>query len=141
MPVAKQRWRTIPDEQGSIHTFNAWLLTFSDRIVPFLKGWCPMTTAVAIEMAVPELVRHNYGIETDTPIERVEEMCDELVSFLDETAAGLAEARPPDHLDKLWHTFILHSRLYTEFCMERYGRYMHHNPRRKHSKEDCCGCD
>ncbi len=110
-------------------------------IVPSFERLVTMSAVLAVQMSVPELVRHNYGIETDTPIQRVEEMCDELLSFLDEAAAGLVEARPPDHLDKLWHTFILHSRLYTEFCTERYGRYLHHNPRRKHSKEDCCGCD
>lgn len=91
---------------------------------------------------LPELVRHNYGMESDTPTERVEEMGIELVDFLDMAARRLPESsRPPDHLDKLWHCFMLHSRLYTEFCMERYGVYLHHNPRRKHSKEDCCGCD
>jgi len=91
---------------------------------------------------VPELVRHNYHIESETPLEQVEEMCDELVDFLDEAARRLPESsRPPDHLDKLWHCFILHSRLYHEFCESRYQAHLHHNPRRKHSKADCCGCD
>jgi hypothetical protein len=89
---------------------------------------------------VPELVRHNYGIEFDKSPEEVEVMGGELVEFLDQAADRLV-TRPPDHLDKLWHTFMLHSQMYLDFCMERYGRYIHHSPRRKHSKADCCGCD
>ncbi len=29
-------------------------------------------------------------------------------------------------LDQLWHSFILHTRLYTDFCMEHFGEYFHH---------------
>ena len=33
-----------------------------------------------------------------------------------------------DYLDSIWHHFILHTRLYYDFCMQELGEYMHHDP-------------
>lgn len=30
--------------------------------------------------------------------------------------------------DDLWHEFILSTQLYTDFCNEAFGRYLHHQP-------------
>lgn len=32
-------------------------------------------------------------------------------------------------VDKLWHTFIIHTPQYAEFCDEVYGEFLHHQPR------------
>lgn len=39
--------------------------------------------------------------------------------------AGLAPSRT---VDLGWHTFILHTREYAEFCERVAGRFIHHNP-------------
>jgi hypothetical protein len=31
-------------------------------------------------------------------------------------------------LDELWHTFILHTQDYTDFCLRHFGFYVHHSP-------------
>lgn len=31
-------------------------------------------------------------------------------------------------LDEMWHVFILHTREYEAFCMEHFGRFIHHSP-------------
>jgi hypothetical protein len=35
---------------------------------------------------------------------------------------------PMKLLDEMWHTFILFTREYTEYCMENFGFYVHHAP-------------
>jgi hypothetical protein len=31
-------------------------------------------------------------------------------------------------IDEMWHTFVLYTREYTEYCGSRFGRYVHHTP-------------
>ena len=31
-------------------------------------------------------------------------------------------------MDNVWHTLILHTRQYIEFCYRYFGRYIHHEP-------------
>ena len=31
-------------------------------------------------------------------------------------------------LDEVWHTFILYTKDYSQFCLEYFGRYIHHAP-------------
>lgn len=90
---------------------------------------------------LPELVIHNHSLKYEKTPDQMEDLSARLVSFLDNAAAGSQEKRPQDEVDELWHSFILHSRLYTDWCLERYGHYMHHTPFRKTSKWDCCSCD
>jgi hypothetical protein len=33
-----------------------------------------------------------------------------------------------ESIDKLWHAFILHTKLYREFCDRFFGRYLDHDP-------------
>jgi hypothetical protein len=33
-----------------------------------------------------------------------------------------------ESIDKLWHSFILHTKLYREFCDRFFGRYLDHDP-------------
>jgi hypothetical protein len=35
---------------------------------------------------------------------------------------------PMKRLDEMWHTFILFTREYTEYCMDNFGFYIHHAP-------------
>jgi hypothetical protein len=32
------------------------------------------------------------------------------------------------HVDEVWHTCLLFSRLYTDMCLEVFGYYLHHEP-------------
>lgn len=33
-----------------------------------------------------------------------------------------------DYLDSIWHHFVLHTRLYHDFCLRELGEYLHHDP-------------
>lgn len=33
-----------------------------------------------------------------------------------------------DYLDSIWHHFILHTKLYHDFCQQKFGEYLHHEP-------------
>lgn len=41
-----------------------------------------------------------------------------------------------NYLDSFWHHFILHTRLYQDFCQKEFGEYLHHDPEPSHSSED-----
>lgn len=34
-------------------------------------------------------------------------------------------------IDEMWHTFILHTRVYMNFCMANFGTFLHHDPHPK----------
>lgn len=35
---------------------------------------------------------------------------------------------PSTEVDPGWHTFMLHTREYADWCQEQFGRFLHHNP-------------
>jgi hypothetical protein len=35
---------------------------------------------------------------------------------------------PTKLVDETWHNFILHTRLYSEYCQTNFGQFIHHNP-------------
>jgi hypothetical protein len=37
-------------------------------------------------------------------------------------------AMPSQAVDSAWHEFILHTKLYAEFCEQAFGRFLHHSP-------------
>lgn len=49
------------------------------------------------------------------------------INFLDNsmTPSG-REKRPSLEVDSLWHEHILHTEIYSEFCLKRFGYYVHH---------------
>lgn len=53
---------------------------------------------------------------------------DQALAFL-ATSADSATALSPSHLvDIGWHTFVLHTREYAQFCARLAGRFIHHVP-------------
>ena len=36
---------------------------------------------------------------------------------------------PSEEIDECWHTFLLYTRIYAEFCHANIGQFIHHNPR------------
>jgi hypothetical protein len=37
-----------------------------------------------------------------------------------------------NYMDSFWHHFILHTRLYLDFCQKEFGEYLHHEPGSSH---------
>ena len=47
--------------------------------------------------------------------------------FLALTERGM-KLSPPAKIDLGWHTFVLHTRAYAEFCESCFGHFIHHEP-------------
>jgi hypothetical protein len=71
----------------------------------------------------------RYAEEHDLPSEVAAEHERELKRFLAIKALN-PEKRygMKGPVDELWHTFIIFTEDYTEFCERTYGRYLHHRP-------------
>ena len=39
-------------------------------------------------------------------------------------------------IDNMWHTFILFTKEYAEYCHSKYGRFLHHRPSTKEEKDN-----
>jgi hypothetical protein len=73
--------------------------------------------------------------EHHVPRTRAEQWFEELVRFLDLAAGSSLPLAPSKRVDKAWHEFVLFTREYEEFCRERYGRFLHHDPYGKPDRE------
>lgn len=52
----------------------------------------------------------------------------EALKFLDLCADSEDVLAPSKRVDRAWHAFILHTRVYEEYCQARFGSLMHHDP-------------
>jgi len=53
---------------------------------------------------------------------------EDLLLFLWTGSLSRAEMIPSASLDDSWHMFLLYTQDYADFCRERLGRFMHHDP-------------
>jgi hypothetical protein len=52
----------------------------------------------------------------------------EMLKFLEVVAEHPSPLSPSQPVDAAWHAFILHTRDYADYCAERFGSYLHHEP-------------
>src|SRR2546425_7422020 len=52
----------------------------------------------------------------------------ELQKFLQVCASSGGIHAPSRALDEIWHTFVLFTKDYGDFCLKRFGRFIHHEP-------------
>ncbi|MEU7618965.1 hypothetical protein AB0M91_07310 [Micromonospora rifamycinica] len=53
---------------------------------------------------------------------------DQALAFLGACAVTTEPVGPSEMVDIGWHTFILHTRDYADFCQRTAGRFVHHEP-------------
>jgi hypothetical protein len=53
---------------------------------------------------------------------------DQALAFLATCATATGPLGPSDLVDIGWHTFLLHTREYADFCQRIAGRFIHHQP-------------
>jgi hypothetical protein len=51
-----------------------------------------------------------------------------VLQFLELAASTDERLTPPQAIDAAWHSFILHTKDYAEYCQEHFGRFIHHRP-------------
>ncbi|WP_068922214.1 glycine-rich domain-containing protein [Planobispora rosea] len=90
------------------------------------------TTADPRTLITPELhARLTARIRTEHPEhgERSDAIVDQALAFLAACAANpRAGLGPSDLVDIGWHTFLMYTREYAEFCDRVAGRFIHHQP-------------
>lgn len=57
-----------------------------------------------------------------------ERIVDQAAAFLAAAAGARQPLSPSGVVDVGWHTFILHTRDYADFCQRLAGRFLHHEP-------------
>jgi len=75
---------------------------------------------------IPDKVVKYFALRTATPLSEATSIFSKLDAFL--TNASEAKQVPSMEIDEAWHTFILHTREYAEYCISRFGRFIHHVP-------------
>lgn len=60
--------------------------------------------------------------------EQADETFVEMKKFLYLCATNEGAMAPPEDLDEIWHNFILFTGDYAEYCQERVGTFLHHQP-------------
>ena len=66
--------------------------------------------------------------EQDMPREFATRIMDQALAFLRATGQSHAPLSPSELVDIGWHTFILYTREYAEFCDRVAGHFIHHLP-------------
>lgn len=71
---------------------------------------------------------------------RAEQMLDGAIGFL-QLCANNPEKQfsPSPAVDDAWHVFLLHTRLYAQFCHEVLGTFIHHDPCDESNEESYAG--
>lgn len=93
-------------------------------------------------------VIHKFLERHDIPLAEARSLFRETKKWLWLAARAEAEAEaglratpqlaidgPLTLLDEMWHTFILFTREYTDYCHSRFGRYVHHLPTTPEEKQ------
>jgi hypothetical protein len=74
------------------------------------------------------LVR-RIGKDGNLPVELATRIMDQALAFLGACARDHDQPLAPSELvDIGWHTFVLYTRDYAEFCRQVAGRFLHHTP-------------
>ncbi|HJP79570.1 MAG TPA: hypothetical protein VJ914_35190 [Pseudonocardiaceae bacterium] len=67
--------------------------------------------------------------DDNLPTELAERITDQALAFLGACARDHDEPlAPSDLVDIGWHTFVLYTRDYADFCRQIAGRFLHHTP-------------
>lgn len=79
-------------------------------------------------MIQQEVVLH-YAYKKKISLEESSRLHEKLFDFLTRAVQSKTSLQPTVEIDEVWHNFILHTRLYAEFCSRTFNSFIHHNPR------------
>lgn len=75
-----------------------------------------------------EFQAHFGGLDGTDQINWSERILNETLGFLKLCSLDVGSFGPSSLVDIGWHTFMLYSRVYTDFCEDMCGMYIHHEP-------------
>jgi hypothetical protein len=77
--------------------------------------------------AIPSEVVQRFALKNDLPRQQADNLFTELEAFLGKASDQFLS--PTKEIDDAWHEFILHTQLYGEYCVSRFGEFIHHVPK------------
>jgi hypothetical protein len=82
------------------------------------------------KIQIPFSIIERFAQCNGVTLEVSQGIYEKVLDFLDVCDAADEKAGSPSKVvDEAWHSFILHTKLYAEFCENRYGSFIHHFPR------------
>jgi len=84
-------------------------------------------SAPALEWQADDIVR-RYCADLDRPLEDGRACFESLKQYLVVCAASDSILAPSQPIDEMWHTALLFTRAYADFCAQQFGRFIHHQP-------------
>lgn len=77
----------------------------------------------------PERILQYYADKEHLPLAEARERWDEMLKFLVLCVTSEKVHAPSEAVDGAWHAFLMHTQEYEAFCLEKLGRFIHHNPK------------
>lgn len=77
---------------------------------------------------IPKFVISHFATRNDLSYFDAESVFGELERYL--AVASSSPASPSKIVDEAWHSFILHTREYADYCLRKFGKFIHHVPQR-----------
>jgi hypothetical protein len=87
--------------------------------------------------SIPSEVIQRFASKQNMDLSEASQLFLNLEQFLDNASSCVAS--PSKVVDEAWHEFVLHTRQYADYCMTRYGRFIHHVPTSLGDCETECG--
>lgn len=87
----------------------------------------PEIAADGLTAACPMLLE-RVSQELDVSAATARTLMGELMKFLYVCSLGEGVMTPSKIVDEVWHTFIIFTKHYREFCLTQFGRFIDHNP-------------
>lgn len=86
---------------------------------------------------IPQKILKRFERKYKVSESETVEIFNELESFLDSTSKTEVNS-VATKLDMAWHLFILDTKEYLSYCLERYGKVIHHIPNDEESSSTGC---
>lgn len=77
---------------------------------------------------IPDFVKKHFAFTKGHTYQHSVDMHSKLELYFEEVREK-GVAIPTPEVDDVWHNFILHTRLYHEYCLINFGEFIHHNPK------------
>jgi hypothetical protein len=72
-------------------------------------------------ISIPDEVIRRYAFKHNVGLNEAQNLFQQLEEFLDSTLD--CSHSPTKIVDEAWHEFILHTKIYAEFCSQRYHSF------------------
>jgi hypothetical protein len=77
---------------------------------------------------VYETIITDYAKKKRVSIDASRRLHSELEAFFIQVSKSDHPLFPTKNVDKVWHHFILNTKLYQQYCLTRFGKFIHHTP-------------